>query len=124
MEEIKQVDINGRVYDLQDETARKDNVYSTTEIDTGKKWINGKPIYRKVFTQNTWGTATDDWRNTGITIENVEQLISVTPMRRSNKGLLVLGSYKMNGNALQYYFPFGYSSDPRIDCTIVEYTKN
>lgn len=23
--------------------------YSTTEVDTGKKWIDGKPIYRKVF---------------------------------------------------------------------------
>lgn len=25
------------------------NDYSTTEIDTGKKWIDGKPIYRKCF---------------------------------------------------------------------------
>jgi hypothetical protein len=25
------------------------NDYSTTEMDTGKKWIDGKPIYRKVL---------------------------------------------------------------------------
>jgi len=34
--------------------------YSTTEVDTGNVWINGKPIYRRVFTgtitaaANTW----------------------------------------------------------------------
>lgn len=27
--------------------------YSTTEVDTGKTWIDGKPIYRKVFTGTT-----------------------------------------------------------------------
>jgi uncharacterized protein (TIGR02145 family) len=32
----------------------KDYDFSTTETDTGKRWIDGKPIYRKVFT----GTAT------------------------------------------------------------------
>lgn len=51
-EEIYQVDINGAVYGLEDETARKDNVYSTTETDTGKKWIDGKPIYRKAGIYN------------------------------------------------------------------------
>lgn len=55
-EEIKQVDINGRVYDLQDETSRKNTVYSTTETDTGKKWINGKSIYRKAGIYNNGGT--------------------------------------------------------------------
>ena len=37
---------------MQDETARKDNVYSTQETDTGKKWIDGKPIYRKAGIYN------------------------------------------------------------------------
>ena len=55
-EEIKQVDINGRLYDIEDETARKNNVYSTTETDTGKKWIDGKPIYRKAGIYNNGGT--------------------------------------------------------------------
>lgn len=27
-------------------------IYSTTEVDTGKVWIDGKKIYRKVFTGN------------------------------------------------------------------------
>jgi len=38
------------------------NDYSTTEIDTGKKWINGKPIYRMVITI-TDTNATTNWKN-------------------------------------------------------------
>lgn len=29
------------------------NDYSTNEVNTGKKWIDGKPIYRKVITGTT-----------------------------------------------------------------------
>ena len=31
-------------------TLRTQDSYSTEEVNTGKKWIDGKPIYRKVFT--------------------------------------------------------------------------
>lgn len=33
-----------------------DDTYSTTEIDTGKKWIDNKTIYRKVYT-GTWSAS-------------------------------------------------------------------
>lgn len=33
------------------------NDYSTTEIDTGKRWIDGKKIYRKVLQPSNIGTA-------------------------------------------------------------------
>ena len=33
--------------------------YSTTEVNTGQKWINNKPIYRKVITGTTGNTAGD-----------------------------------------------------------------
>lgn len=55
--EISEVNPDGNVYQLKDSTARAglaqigaQNVYSTTETETGKKWIDGKAIYRKVFT--------------------------------------------------------------------------
>ena len=32
------------------------NTYSTEEVNTGKKWIDGKDIYRKVITQNNANT--------------------------------------------------------------------
>lgn len=33
--------------------------YSTNEVNTGKVWINGKPIYRKVFNIGTLPNATE-----------------------------------------------------------------
>lgn len=52
--EISEVNPDGNVYQLKDTTARTklaqietQNVYSTEETDTGKKWIDGRTIYRK-----------------------------------------------------------------------------
>ncbi|MCI8641038.1 MAG: hypothetical protein HFJ59_04105 [Clostridia bacterium] len=33
----------------QEEVLNNINIYSTDEINTGKKWINGKPMYRKII---------------------------------------------------------------------------
>lgn len=45
------VERDGQVYDIEDSTARSQiaalQAYSLAEVDTGKKWIDGKPIYRK-----------------------------------------------------------------------------
>ena len=38
----------------------RDNSYSTDEVLTGKFWIDGKPIYRKVFETTTPATADTD----------------------------------------------------------------
>ena len=35
------------------------NSYSTTEMLTGGTWIDGKPIYRKVFDNGSWATSLD-----------------------------------------------------------------
>ena len=35
-------------------TLRTQDSYSTSEVNTGKKWIDGKPIYRKVFYSDSW----------------------------------------------------------------------
>lgn len=55
--EISEVNPDGNVYQLKDATARTEiaqlkaqKVYSTEEVDTGEKWIDGSTIYRKVIT--------------------------------------------------------------------------
>ena len=55
-----QVDLN--TSDIQD--IKDGEVYSTNEIKTNKIWINGKPIYRKVFDVNI-DTSTVGWREVG-----------------------------------------------------------
>ena len=49
--------------------------YFTEEIDTGMKWIDGKPIYRRVFTNiNSGGYASQTWVNTGYIDTNIETI--------------------------------------------------
>lgn len=63
MADVKIVDIKGNQWNFKDETARtkietieqkvdKNFTYSTEEVNTGEKWIDGKPIYRKVININ------------------------------------------------------------------------
>lgn len=49
METVNQIEYNGALYNVQDAEAQKNLVYSQNEIDTGKIWIDGKKIYRKVI---------------------------------------------------------------------------
>lgn len=49
METVNQIEYNGISYNIQDAEAQKNLVYSQNEIDTGKIWIDGKKIYRKVI---------------------------------------------------------------------------
>ena len=58
--------------------------YSTSETKTNKVWIDGKPIYRKVF------VVTGSYTGTGEviigTINNFEQLVNITTITNSNAG--------------------------------------
>ena len=50
---VFEMEIEGAVHPIEDKTARQDiqalKIYATAEQDTGKKWIDGKEIYRRVF---------------------------------------------------------------------------
>lgn len=84
MADVKIVDIKGNQWNFKDEDARnriktieekigKNFTYSTEEIDTGKKWINGKKIYRKTFfSANNWTSGT----KIGI-ITNIDMVIEI-----------------------------------------------
>lgn len=54
---VFEMEIEGVVHPVEDRTARqtveKLATYSTTEQDTGKVWIDGKKIYRRVFKGET-----------------------------------------------------------------------
>lgn len=49
MEKVNQIEYKGALYNVKDMEAQKNLVYSQNEIDTGKIWIDGKKIYRKVI---------------------------------------------------------------------------
>lgn len=52
------------------------NTYSTSEVDTGKTWIDSKPIYRKVISNITTPSTTNSWVSIG-SVSNVDTLINM-----------------------------------------------
>ena len=64
--------------------------YSLNEVDTWKKWVDGKPIYRKVVTLSSNPIADNTWRT--INYDN-------PPV---NPETLISSSYKWNKNNDNY----------------------
>ena len=52
------------------------SIYSTSEVDTGIKWINGKTIYRKVIELPTI-TSTNQDVNINCNIDNLYQILDI-----------------------------------------------
>ena len=70
-----QVNIDGKNYPIIDAEAQKSLVYSQNETDTGKIWIDGKKIYRKVV--NCGYLLKDDTLIVKHNIENINKIIKV-----------------------------------------------
>lgn len=97
--------------------------YSTEEVKTNKTWIDGKPIYRKVFASlNTSVTKNDNWQDTGIIIPNIEQLISFEPRRGTNGSALFSVGEVGIGSGKQIKIASA-SIASTMTMAIVEYTK-
>lgn len=88
------------------------DIYSTTETLTNKVWIDGKPIYRKVFT-NTLPTVTEGTAQTVVLgdITNLDELISIN------------SSVKESAN-VQYAFVQNYRTWSNTGTIRVFYNKN
>ena len=50
------------------------DIYSTSEVKTNKKWINGKPIYRKVF-EFSASSFTSQKQSIAHNIANIDKII-------------------------------------------------
>ena len=73
METVNQIEYNGALYNIQDAEAQKSLVYSQNETDTGKIWIDGKKIYRKVV---DCGYLLN--KNTKIVEHNIKNIDTIT----------------------------------------------
>lgn len=80
------------------------NKYKNTEFDTGKKWINDKPIYQKTIIFNTTGSGAEE---TGANNENfsyIDTLISLDAILNMPNGERYPNSYTNPGApSLQYF---------------------
>lgn len=87
-----------------DLTTMPGNKYMTTEMDTGKKWINGKSIYQKSITFNTTGSGAEE---TGANNENfsyIDTLISLDAILNMPNGERYPNSYtNPSAPSIQYF---------------------
>ena len=87
-----------------DFTTMPGNKYTTTEQDTGKKWINEKSIYQKSITFNTTGSGAEE---TGANNENfsyIDTLISLDAILNMPNGERYPNSYtNPSAPSLQYF---------------------
>ena len=87
-----------------DFTTMPGNKYTTTEQDTGKKWVNGKSIYQKSITFNTTGSGAEE---TGANNENfnyIDTLISLDAILNIPNGERYPNSYtNPSAPSLQYF---------------------
>ena len=109
-----------------EEIYSKDNLeqYSTSEIKIGT-WIDGKPLYRKVFNYNN-PTADSILGNSGITPANVAKIDALGTQANNNVGGRIPLGYRgfgvqINANGEFYYTNPNYTFS-NLSIT-VEYTK-
>ncbi len=115
MADVKIVDIDNVQWNIKDQEARNkianletlisnNNTYSTKEIKTSKKWIDGKPIYRKVI----FGKITETVQNINHQIENIDSYIKLEPYMVTDVQLFP------SFNTGNYYFTIFASSKTQL----------
>ena len=102
-----------------------DQSYSTSEQLTGGTWIDGKPIYRRVYTGLSLGTTEKSWTSIGVSLpSNLDKVINaraanITASTYRNDNLI---SIALSSRTLMYYTTNSYSSNVP-NTLILEYTK-
>lgn len=102
------------------------NTYSTDEVDTGKKWINNKPIYKKVIEFTSISANNTQYKSFGV--NNIDTIIGMngilkdsTTFRDINTTNNIIIFVNINNNNI---YMVNNSSDAFTNAyIIVEYTK-
>ena len=95
---VQEVDGQKVIIPVSGTTANLD--YSTSEINTGLKWIDGKPIYRKTFYSAT------NWANSAIvgTIANLDTVVTVKDLTTANGAWHQNFGQSHDGNQIGYTY--------------------
>lgn len=79
----------------QDTEAQKSLVYSQNETDTGKIWIDGKKIYRKVATKTITTPGSINIID-GFDVSLINNIISISGSIKQSSGAITPISYYVN----------------------------
>ena len=96
--------------------------YSTSEVKTGYKWIDGKPIYRKIFTGNMTNT-TNSWVNLQqCNLTNADSILDIKGTITntfSDKRVLSINSFENSS----YHCAFSYlGQTDYLQCNVSGWT--
>ena len=109
------------------------DIYSTSEVKTNKKWINGKPIYRKVANAQNITS-----QNSTIgTVQNLDTLVKIygnaynssfnqkygIPNTHQDIATYYINALITNNTNITLRFGSGYTGGFQYVSVIVEYTK-
>ena len=87
-----------------DFTTMPDNKYKTIEMDTGKKWVDGKSIYQKSITFNTTGSGAEETGANNEDFSYIDTLISLDAILNMPNGERYPNSYtNPSAPSLQYF---------------------
>ena len=79
------------------------NDYSTTETYTGKKWIDGSKIYRKVYSNTNYSQNASTTADVTFALTNLDTIISVSGSAYFNNTHYVMpNSMWSNTSGMQY----------------------
>ena len=90
--------------------------YSTTEADTGKVWIDGRPIYRTAL-ETTTIAKTGVW-NTLATVPDVDDVIALSGVFRTPNGYSIATNYT-SGSSTMIALAYNHAAS-----TLVEHHSN
>jgi hypothetical protein len=86
-------------------------IYSTTEQNTGKTWIDGKPIYRQCFRFNLPALGTTIYVATGIAVGVIDTVTCFDTVIKNPEGgaatYWFTPEYVTNGNTVNVYLRDG-----------------
>lgn len=95
--------------------------YSTSEVNTGKKWIDGKPIYRKVTVFSSLLTVqSNTWTTTEVSNSGIETIINISGINEYGANFPIAGTRDQG----DYIKILSYRNhDITVETLILEYTK-
>ena len=93
--------------------------YSTSEVNTGAKWIDGRPIYRK-YQSNSLSLASNTWVNTNMSNSGINLIVNARAYNNSGATFDVCGT-RDTGNYIMLLCTRSITTV--ITGFVIEYTK-
>ena len=95
--------------------------YSTTETDTGLLWIDGNPIYQRVYDfDNSLEVGNSSWLSTGISIPNIGRIIKADAMYINYTYYPIMADYYNDDVKL---LSCRYNDSTYVKYLVLQYTK-